>query len=59
MKPDARPVVRRPYRLSEFDEARLECRLEEERIMGKLEDVDMSDPRVAAEALWASPVFIA
>ncbi len=27
LKPNAKPVARRPYRLSEFDEARLECRL--------------------------------
>ena len=51
LKPDAKPVARRPYRLSDFDEARLECRLEEERLMGKLEDVDMPDPKEALEAM--------
>ena len=44
LRPDAKPIARRPYRLSDFDAARLECRLEEERILGKLVDRGRARP---------------
>ena len=52
-KPGARPSARRPFRLNEYDEARLEYRLDEFLESGQLYDVP---PEEAGE--WASPAFI-
>ena len=52
-KEGSRPSVRRPFRLSEYDEARLEYRCQEFERSGQLYRVP---PQEAGE--WASPAFI-
>ncbi|MDP7647258.1 MAG: hypothetical protein QGH82_04185, partial [Candidatus Woesearchaeota archaeon] len=54
-KPNVTPCMRRPYKLSDFDEARLEHRLVSFEKLGQIEQVT---PQKATNLSWASPAFI-